>query len=361
MIEELYARLGVKASASAEEIKAAYRALARQHHPDRNPGDEAAADAFRGIAEAYRVLGDPASRTRYDQERGFKPTPAGDQLRVDMFGPRGRGRRTAWSPKLKERGEDLLYRLEIELAEAALGGSRDLQLPSDAPCEHCRGTGAEPGSSPVLCGRCAGSGKIRQQQGFFDKSVSCPDCGGSGRLVPKPCRRCAGTGVQPRDRKLRVQIPPGVSTGTRLRMSGEGRQGENRGPAGDLIVELTVQPHPLLQLDGADLSMRLPVDIVTAALGGSMEVPTLEGIVRLEIPAGTQPGAKLRLSGRGARPAGAGPRGDLIVSVEPEIPTQLSTPARRLFEDLRVALASTSQDSTVARYRRTIQSIKGDA
>lgn len=363
MIEELYARLGVDPTATEAEIKAAYRRLARENHPDRNPGDPQAEAIFVGVGEAYRVLSDPASRTEYDQAKGYAPTPAADQAGVaSLFGPRvRRARGGGWSPQLKERGEDLIYRLKLSLPEAVLGCTRTLDLPSEAPCEACRGTGAEPGSSPVLCGRCAGSGKVREQRGFFDAPVPCPDCDGSGRRVPTPCKLCGGARVQPRSRAVQVEVPRGVTAGTRLRLSGEGRPGPQRGPAGDLIVELSVTPHPLLTLDGVQLRCTLPVDLVTATLGGGVELWTLEGLVRLEVPAGSQPGDRLRLPGRGAFAADGQTRGDLEVTLQVELPTSLSPQAETLLRQLRALLPPPAAGSKIHRYQAHLARIKPQA
>ncbi|MER3452405.1 MAG: molecular chaperone DnaJ [Acidimicrobiia bacterium] len=346
--KDYYKILGVPETASQREIKAAYRRLSKQYHPDRNPGAE---DRFKEISAAYDVLGDPEKRKAYDEVRrmgpvgGFGPGPAGGggfSFRIDDLGDLfgglfGRGRRGfgggAAGPR---RGEDLEAELHLSFDEAVNGSLVTVNVMSDAPCGACNGTGAAPGTTPVVCPRCGGRGVLDENQGLFSFSTPCTRCAGRGMVVERPCATCRGTGVVRVPRKVRVKVPAGVADGQRIRLKGKGGAGRNGGPPGDLYVRVHVAPHPLFGRRGDDLTITVPITFAEAALGAEVKVPTLTGPVTLRIPPGTRSGQTFRVRGRGVRREN-GTAGDLLVTVEVAVPQTLSPAERRAIEELAAA------------------------
>jgi molecular chaperone DnaJ len=345
---DYYEVLGVAREASAEELKKAYRKLALQFHPDRNPDDAAAEERFKEASEAYAVLSDPDKRRSYDRfgfagvggEGGVPGFDFGDlggfgdvfnDLFGDLFGaPRGgRGRRRGRG----QRGADLRYNLEITLADVLAGRETQLQIPKMRPCGACSGTGAPPGTRPERCSQCGGSGQMILQQGFFRISRPCDACGGEGERLAARCNECRGAGRVEGQQTIKVRVPPGVEHGVRLRVAGEGEAGIAGGPPGDLYVVISVAQHPLFERDGRDVHCEVPIPFATAVLGGEIEVPTLEGKVGLRVPEGTQSGKSFRLRGKGLPTLHGGARGDQLVRIFVEVPSKLTPRARQLLEE----------------------------
>ena len=348
---DYYKILDVARTATEAEIKKAYRRLAMKHHPDRNPDDQSkgAEDKFKEAKEAYEVLTDPQRRAIYDQHghagldaaksgggaRGGGSAEFGDmfgEVFGDIFG--GGGRRGGRSQVF--RGADLRFEMELDLSQAVFGHAAEVEIPKLMECETCRGSGAAKGSSAAPCDGCGGSGQVRVSQGFFQLQQTCPRCRGTGQIIKNPCDTCLGQGRVRRSRKLSVKIPAGVGTGDRIRLAGEGEAGRNGGPPGDLYVEISVREHPIFERDGDNLSCEVPVSFATAVLGGTVEVPTLEGGVALKIPAESQSGRVFRLREKGVKPVRGGPKGDLFCRVVVETPVRLSAEQRELlrqFED----------------------------
>ena len=345
MEQNLYDVLGVGEHAAPAEIKKAYRDLARKYHPDRNPGDDAAEARFKDAAEAYRVLGDADLRQQYDEYRATErrtaapPEDTGEIL-SDVFGgtrtaPRPRTvRGNDWLPLDKDGapGSDLKYRLEVRLEEAALGASRTIHLPRARRCLRCTGSGAEPGTALRVCPSCNGCGGVKVEEGFFDRTETCPQCRGEGRVVSMACRACQGTGKEVVDVALTVEVPGGVRTGTRLRLAKEGQPGIKGRPPGDLYVVIEVLPHPFFIREDDDILVEVPVRMTEAALGGQIEIPTLDGRMRMRIPPGSQSGRVFRLKNRGAVSLDGGNRGDQRVRILVETPENLSPEQRSLLE-----------------------------
>ena len=351
---DYYEVLGVARTAPEQDIKSAYRKLALQYHPDRNPGDKAAEDKFKEAAEAYAILADTDKRHMYDRfghaglggaaTGGFDPTVftgfedilggLGDIFGIgDIFG--GGGRRRGGP----QRGSDLRYDLEISFEESAKGAETTIQIPRNEACESCNGTGTAPGSQPVTCPQCHGRGQLRYQQGFFTVARTCGQCRGTGSIISKPCPTCRGNGRVQQQRKLTVRIPAGISTGQRLRLTGEGEAGASGGSSGDLYVVVHVQDHPFFHRDGNDLLCEIPLNYPTLALGGSIRVPTLEGEETFEVPEGTQSGTTFRLRGRGMHDVAAGRhRGDLLITVKVVTPKKLTREQKKLLEQLASTL-----------------------
>jgi molecular chaperone DnaJ len=339
---DYYEVLGVPKNASDQEIKSAYRRLALKYHPDRNEGSKDAEERFKEAAEAYGVLGDADKRRRYDAYGhagvsgpgvGFDPTIFADfsDILGDFFGfgnvfGRRRGPR---------RGADLRYNLEISFEEAAFGTETQIRIPRTETCSTCGGSGASPGTRPTTCPSCRGSGQVSFQQGFFSVARTCSHCRGSGRIVSEPCRTCAGEGHVQAERTLQLKIPAGVDNGSQLRVGGEGEAGALGGPPGDLYVVVRVHEHAFFRRDGTQVFCEVPVSVPLAALGGSIEVPTLDGGKhKLSIPEGTQSGTVLRVRGQGVPPLGGRGRGDLQVLIRVVVPRHLTSEQRKLLEQL---------------------------
>lgn len=336
---DYYEVLGVSRNADENELKKAYRQLALQCHPDRNPGDKKAEERFKEISEAYAVLSDPDKRAQYDRfgtvgGPGFDVSDLGfgtifDDLFEGFFGGGGRtGRRTR-----ARRGEDLQYDLQIGLEEAARGLETKIQIPRFEPCETCQGSGLEPGTSRETCPTCRGQGQVRFTQGFLTVARTCSDCGGAGEVARHPCRKCRGEGRQRREHLLEIKIPAGIKDGDQLRIAGEGEAGTHGGPAGDLYVVIRLRPHPFFTRHGDDLLCELPLTFPQAALGAEVEVPVLGGRATLKVPPGTQPGAILRLKGKGMPSLRGRHHGDACYQVVLEVPTRLTARERQLLEE----------------------------
>ena len=340
---DYYEVLGVNRNASETEIKKAYRKLAIQCHPDKNPGDKAAEERFKELSEAYAVLSDGQKRALYDQyghagieqgggfgfsAGGFGGTPFED-LFGDIFGDIfGTGRRGGRG----RRGDDLRYNLTISFEEAAFGLETKIQVPRHQSCTHCHGSGAKPGTSPQTCSNCRGSGQVRFQQGFFSLTRPCPECSGEGKIIKEPCPECRGSGLTRSKKTLSLKIPAGVESGNRLKLSGEGEAGAQGAPPGDLYVVISVSEHPIFRREGQDVVCEVPISFPQAALGCDIDVPTLDGKVRLKIPAGTQGGKVFKLSGKGIPVLQGYGRGDQLVVMRVETPTHLTPRQKELLE-----------------------------
>ncbi len=334
---DYYEVLEVPKTATEADIKKAYRRLAMKHHPDRNPDDHEAENKFKEAKEAYEILSDAQKRAAYDQfghagvdaasrggpgGAGFDPRDAFSDIFGDVFGDIfGAGRR---GRSQVFRGADLRYELELDLEQAVFGATVNVDFATLGECEECKGSGSSKGSKPTACATCNGAGQVRMQQGFFTVQQTCPRCQGRGQVITDPCGKCRGQGRIRRQKTLSVKVPAGVDNGDRIRLAGEGEAGRNGGPAGDLYVEIHVRPHAIFERDGAHLSCELPITYKTAALGGSIEVPTLEGEVTLKVPAETQSGRVFRLREKGIKPVRGGPTGDLFCRVVIETPVNLS-------------------------------------
>jgi molecular chaperone DnaJ len=343
---DYYEVLGIQRTATEVEIKASFRKLAMKHHPDRNPGDTECEHKFKEVNEAYEILKDGEKRAAYDRfghaafERGMGGQGAGfgadfastfADIFDDFFGMGG-GRRARGGGR--ERGADLRYNMEIGLEEAYNGKTAQVRIPTSVTCEVCSGSGAKGGAKPKTCATCSGHGKIRQTQGFFTLERTCPACHGRGQVIDDPCPSCAGSGRVQRDRTLSVNIPPGVEDGTRIRLAGEGEAGARGGPAGDLYIFLSIGGHGFFQRDGADLHCRVPISMVTAALGGELEVPTIDGNkTKVKIPEGTQSGRRFRLQAKGMPVLRAKQMGDMYVQVMVETPQSLTKRQRELLTE----------------------------
>jgi molecular chaperone DnaJ len=345
---DYYEILGVARNASEDDIKKAYRKLAMKYHPDRNQGEaaKAAEEKFKEVKEAYEMLSDPQKRAAYDQygHAGVDPNlrggPGGGDgfagfseafgdIFGDIFGaPRGaRGRQMY-------RGSDLSYAMEITLEEAARGKDAQIRIPSWEDCDTCRGTGAKPGTSAKTCPTCHGNGMVQIRQGFFSVQQTCPHCHGSGKIIPEPCPSCHGEGKVKRHKTLEIKIPAGIDDGMRIRSSGNGEPGRNGGPPGDLYIEIRIRKHELFERDGDDLHVQVPISITTAALGGEVDVPTLDGKATIDIPEGTQHGKTFRLRGRGIKGVRSSYPGDLYAHIMVETPVKLTEHQRRLLREL---------------------------
>ncbi len=349
MAKDYYEILGVSRDATQEEIKKAYRRLARKYHPDLNPGDKAAEEKFKEIQEAYEVLSDPKKRSEYDRYgtvggRSYSPPPGGDagfegfdfsgfgdfsfeDIFSDLFSRRGR------AEKGPRRGEDLTYTLTIPFEEAVKGGIITIKVKRMDRCPHCEGSGVEPGSRPTTCPNCGGTGRVQLSRGYLKFATVCPVCHGTGVLPGQKCRVCNGEGRVYKEETIKVRIPPGVRDGGRLRIPGKGNVGPKGGPPGDLYIIVNVLPHPVFRRQGDDIYITLPVTYSEAALGASVEVPTLDGKARLKIPPGTKSGQKLRLRGKGV-PRPNGTRGDMYVEVKIVPPDITDVKVRELLREL---------------------------
>jgi molecular chaperone DnaJ len=340
----LYEVLGVAKNASADEIKKAYRTLARQHHPDRNPGDNAAEERFKEVQGAYDVLSDPEKRKAYDRFGTTNGRPGGAGTNVDfgdfdfgdlfggLFG--GRGGRTAREPR-GQRGADLEVEVSLSFEDSLRGIETKIPVEVETACAECGGSGAKPGTSPTICPDCKGRGVLAESQGMFALSTPCPRCRGNGTVIEDPCSRCRGTGRERRTRRYSVKIPAGVRDGTRIRLKGKGEAGYGGAPAGDLYVVTRVADSPIYERRGSDLVVDVPVTFAEAALGATVEVPTPEGPVSLKVPAGVEPGKMLRIRGRGAPKLNASGRGDVLARVKLTVPKKLTKKEREALEDFQ--------------------------
>jgi molecular chaperone DnaJ len=338
-----YEVLGVPKTASDDEIKKAYRKLAREYHPDRNPGDTAAEERFKEVQTAYDLLSDPEKRQAYDTfgAAGGRPGPGFGNVRFeefdlgnlgDLFGGMFGGGAGRERTRRALRGDDLEAHVRISFADSLEGVRVRVPVDVDAVCSVCHGTGAEPGTSPVVCPQCGGRGVVSEAQGLFAFSQPCPRCQGNGTIVEKPCRQCRGSGRERVTRRYNVRIPAGAKTGTRVRLKGKGEPGLNGGPSGDLYVVVDVEPSPLFERRGSDLVLEVPVTYSEAALGSHVQIPTPEGPVALKIPAGTESGKLLRVKGRGAPHLKGNGRGDLLARVKVTVPKKLSKAEKEALE-----------------------------
>ncbi len=350
---DFYEVLGVVRGASAEEIKKAYRTKAKELHPDRNADNPKAETQFKEVNEAYDVLKDEQKKGAYDRfghaafEGGGAGGPRGgfqqgdfasafSDVFEDLFGdfmggrgsPGGAGRQRA------QRGSDLRYNLRVTLEEAWQGAQKTINIPTAVPCEICHGTGAEGGAEPQTCPTCGGMGKVRSQQGFFTVERTCPTCNGTGQIIKNPCKACHGAGRVEKERALSVNIPPGVETGTRIRLAGEGEAGLRGGPQGDLYIFIEVKDHPIFQRDGLHLYCRVPISMPNAALGGEVEVPVIDGgRARVKVPAGAQSGKQMRLRGKGMPALRGGGHGDMVIELAVETPVNLTSRQKEMLRE----------------------------
>ena len=350
---DYYEILGVPKNASDDEIKKAYRKLAMKHHPDRNQGDgsKASEEKFKDAKEAYEMLSDAKKRAAYDQygHAGVDPNMRGPgaegmggfaeafgDIFGDMFGQqRGRG---AAGGRQVFRGGDLSYAMEITLEEAARGKDAQIRIPSFEVCEICHGSGAKPGTQAKTCSTCSGSGAVQMRQGFFSVQQTCPTCRGVGKVIPEPCANCQGQGKVKKQKTLEVKIPGGIDGGMRIRSTGNGEPGTNGGPAGDLYIEIRLKKHDIFERDGDDLHCSVPISMITAALGGEIDVPTLAGKAAIDIPEGTQTAKQFRLRGKGIKGVRASYPGDLYCHILVETPVKLTEHQRKLLRELEDSL-----------------------
>lgn len=357
--QDYYQVLGVPKNASEEELKKAYRRLAMKYHPDRNAGNDAE-ERFKEINEAYTILSDPQKRAAYDQfgHEGVDPSMGGGSgfsgggfsggfgdfadIFESVFGG-GAKRGGNSSSNRAFRGSDLRYDLTLTLEEAVSGIETKIRIPTHVVCQTCNGSGSKPGTSPVTCSRCRGTGQIQMSQGFFSVRQTCPSCRGAGKRIEDPCPTCYGQGRVQESKTLLVNVPAGVDNGDRIRLSGEGEAGINGGPAGDLYVQVTVKPHDIFTREDNHLSCEVPINIVTAALGGELEVPTLTGKVTLKIPPETQTGKVFRIRGKGVKPVRGGPLGDLHCRVVVETPINLTVKQKELLREFSVTMQERNQ------------------
>ncbi len=354
MPRDYYEVLDVPKNVSGDELRKAYRRLAMKYHPDRNPDNAESEEKFKEIQAAYSVLSDPQKRAAYDQfgHAGVDPSMGagasgfsggfdfGD-IFESVFGgaAAGAGRRGG---SRVYRGSDLRYDLTLSLEEAVAGTEQKLRIPTQLTCPMCNGSGAKPGTSPQTCSRCGGVGQVRMTQGFFSIQQTCPSCHGTGKVIPEPCPNCHGSGRVQDYKTLSVKIPAGVDNGDRIRLSNEGEAGVNGGPPGDLYVQITVKPHPIFTREDSDLSCEVPISIVTAALGGELEVPTLDGRVLLKIPPETQTDKIFRIRGKGVKPVRGGATGDLLCRVIVETPVNLTNEQKDILRQFEHSLRDTS-------------------
>src|SRR5512133_2481520 len=350
---DYYEILGVPKNASEEEIKKAYRKLAMKYHPDRNEADKGAEAKFKEAKEAYEMLSSAEKRAAYDQygHAGVDPNMRGGpgaegfggfaeafgDIFGDIFGQQraggpGRGGRQVY------RGSDLSYAMEITLEEAALGKDAQIRIPSWEQCETCHGSGAKPGTQPKTCSTCHGQGVVQMRQGFFSVQQTCPHCRGSGKIIPEPCVTCHGQGRVKKQKTLEVKIPAGIDDGMRIRSAGNGEPGTNGGPPGDLYIEIRLKKHDIFERDGDDLHCSVPISMITATLGGEIDVPTLEGKAAIDIPEGTQTGKQFRLRGKGIKGVRSSYPGDLYCHISVETPVKLTEHQRKLLRELDESL-----------------------
>lgn len=371
---DYYEVLGISREADEKEAKKAYRRLAMKYHPDRNPDDKEAEEKFKEATEAYDVISDPQKRAAYDQfghaavdgsagggggpgAGGFGGGSFSDifgDVFGDIFGGGGGGARGGRS----NRGADLRYTLDLDLEEAVKGTTVKIRVPTSVPCDVCDGSGAEKGTSAETCGTCNGAGQVRMQQGFFSIQQTCPTCRGAGKVIKSPCRACHGSGLKEEQKTLSVKVPPGVDTGDRIRLTGEGEAGANGGPPGDLYVQVAVREHKIFARDGRNLYCEVPISFSDAALGGELEVPTLDGRVKLKIPEETQTGKLFRLRGKGVPPVRGGAPGDLLCRVVVETPVKLNKRQKELLREFQDTMAD-SGSKQAPRKHGWFEGVKG--
>jgi molecular chaperone DnaJ len=358
--QDYYEVLGVSRNASDAEIKKAYRRAAQKFHPDRNPGDTSSEESFKKAKEAYEILSDAQKRAAYDQfgHAGVDPGMGGgpgagfgrgatfSDIFGDVFGDIFGGGRAGGQRVY--RGADLRYNLELSLEDAVRGTTVKIRVPTYTTCTTCHGTGARKGTQPSTCTTCGGHGQVRMQQGFFSVQQTCPRCNGTGTIIADPCADCHGVGRVKEQKTLSVKVPPGVDTGDRIRLANEGEAGENGGPPGDLYVQIQVKEHPIFKRDDAHLYCEVPISFGTAALGGELEVPTLDGRVNLKIPPETQTGRLFRLRGKGVRPVRGGGMGDLLCRVVVETPVKLNSKQKELLRELDATMKDNHRHSPQA-------------
>lgn len=345
---DYYEVLGADRNASDTDLKKSYRKLAMKYHPDRNPDDADAEEKFKEASEAYEILSDADKRAAYDrmghaafEQGGMGGAGAGDfgDIFSDVFGDIFGGGRGGGRSQV-QRGSDLRYTLELALEQAVQGDTIEIKVPVLASCDDCGGSGAQPGSAPKTCDDCGGAGQVRVSQGFFSLQQTCPRCRGAGQIISNPCKSCRGHGRVERQKTLSVKVPGGVDNGDRIRLAGEGEAGPNGGPSGDLYVQIAVKEHPLFERDGKHLYCEVPIAFTTAVLGGDIEVPTLDGRVKLKIPAETQTGKLFRVRGKGVAPVRGGATGDLLCRVEVETPVKLSDKQKKILKEFQASLES---------------------
>jgi molecular chaperone DnaJ len=373
---DYYETLGVTRDADGTILKAAYRKLAMQFHPDRNPGDHTAETRFKEVSAAYECLKDPQKRAAYDRfghaafenggggPAGFNPdfgnsmSDIFDSIFGDMMGGRRGNPRGG-----RERGADLRYNMEISLEEAYAGRTAEIAVPTKVICETCKGSGSKPGSTPKTCATCDGHGRVRASQGFFSIERTCPTCNGRGSVISDPCLACNGAGRTTEERTLSVNIPAGIEDGTRIRLAGEGEAGVRGGPGGDLYIFLSIRPHEFFQRDGADIFCRVPISVTTAALGGEFQVPTIDGgQTRVKVPDGTQTGKQFRLKNKGMPVLRSSRVGDMYIQVNVETPRKLTRRQRELLEEFeKVSSAENNPESTgfFTRVREFLEGLGG--
>ncbi|PYE89177.1 molecular chaperone DnaJ [Phyllobacterium leguminum] len=361
MKADYYETLGVQKGADEKALKSAFRKLAMQFHPDKNPGDHEAERKFKEIGEAYETLKDPQKRAAYDRfghaafehggggfgAHGFGAAGGFADIFEDIFGEMMGGARQRRGSG-RERGGDLRYNMEITLEEAYSGKTAQIRVPTSIVCEDCSGNGAKPGTQPATCTMCGGAGRVRAAQGFFSIERTCPTCNGRGQIIKDPCGKCSGQGRVVQERSLSVNIPAGIEDGTRIRLTGEGEAGMRGGPAGDLYIFLSVKPHEFFQRDGADLYCKVPISMTTASLGGQFEVSTLDGTqTRVKIPEGTQNGKQFRMKGKGMPVLRQPAMGDLFIQIDIETPQNLTRRQRELLEEFeKISSKENSPQST---------------
>lgn len=372
---DYYEVLGVARTADGATLKSAYRKLAMQYHPDRNEGDKEAELRFKEVGEAYEVLKDDQRRTLYDRHGhaafengggqrggrgGFDFSSAFTDVFDDLFGEfMGRGRGPGGQQRAA-RGQDLRFDMELTLEEAFTGKEATIEVPAAMTCETCEGSGAEAGAQPVVCTTCSGHGKVRAAQGFFTIERTCPTCHGAGRIIRDPCKACGGAGRVRKDRKLQVRIPKGVEDGTRMRLGGEGEAGQRGGPNGDLYIFLSVAPHDIFKREGADLFCRVPVSFATAALGGTVEVPTLDGVgAEVKLPEGTQTSRQFRVRHKGMPGLRGDGQGDLYVEVTIETPVNLTKKQKELLRQFDAGATEQNQPETHGFFARVKEFLGG--
>lgn len=359
-----YESLEVTRTCTEGDLKSAFRKAAMKFHPDRNPGDNDCEHRFKEINEAYEVLKDPQKRAAYDRfgHAAFEQGNNGGQgfgadfastfsdIFDDLFGMGGGGRRRSGG---RERGSDLRYNMEITLEEAYTGKTAEVRIPTSVTCESCSGSGAKAGTAPRACTTCGGAGKIRHAQGFFTLERTCPSCQGRGQMIESPCAACSGSGRVTRERTLSVNIPPGVEDGTRIRLGGEGEAGARGGPAGDLYIFLGLAPHKFFQRDGADLHCRVPISLVTAALGGEVDVPTMDGgTSAVKVSEGTQSGRRFRLAHKGMPVLRSKQTGDMYVQVVVETPQKLTKRQKELLREFEKLSSKETQPESSGFFNR---------